>query len=41
MSHGRNQIRRVTRSKDVAKVSYDRMSKLYDLIAGTSEWKFV
>ncbi len=36
-----NQISRVTRSKDAAKISYDRMSKWYDLIAGTSEWKFV
>jgi demethylmenaquinone methyltransferase/2-methoxy-6-polyprenyl-1,4-benzoquinol methylase len=41
MSQDRNQIRRVTRSKDVAKASYDRMSKWYDFIAGTSEWKFV
>ncbi len=37
----KNLISRVTRSKDAAKTSYDRMSKWYDLIAGTSEWKFV
>jgi ubiquinone/menaquinone biosynthesis C-methylase UbiE len=41
MSEDKTQIRRVIRSKDVAKASYDRMSKWYDLIAGTSEWKFV
>ena len=41
MSQGREQISRVTRSKDAAKTSYDRMSKWYDLIAGPSEWKFV
>jgi demethylmenaquinone methyltransferase/2-methoxy-6-polyprenyl-1,4-benzoquinol methylase len=41
MAQDRKQIRRVTRSKDVAKASYNRMSKWYDSIAGTSEWKFV
>ena len=41
MPHKRTQISRVTRSKVVAKASYDRMSKWYDVIAGTSEWKFV
>jgi ubiquinone/menaquinone biosynthesis C-methylase UbiE len=36
-----NPVKRVTRSKNVAKDSYDRLSKWYDFIAGTSEWKFV
>jgi len=41
MQNDRNQISRVTRSKNVAKASYDSMSKWYDLFAGSSEWKFV
>jgi len=41
MSQDRNQISRVTRPKDIAKASYDRMSKWYDIMAGSSEWKFV
>jgi ubiquinone/menaquinone biosynthesis C-methylase UbiE len=35
-----NEISRVTRSKDAAKASYDRMSKFYDLLAGDSEKKY-
>lgn len=41
MKQERNQISRVTRSKAAAKASYDRMSKFYDLMAGSSEGKFV
>jgi demethylmenaquinone methyltransferase/2-methoxy-6-polyprenyl-1,4-benzoquinol methylase len=40
MPRNGKQISRVTRSKEIAKASYDRMSKWYDFLAGTSEWKF-
>jgi len=38
---GKAPVSRVVRSKDQARASYDSMSRIYDWLAGSSEWKFI
>ncbi len=40
MANQEDQILRVKRSKQVAKRSYDRMSRWYDTLASSSEWRY-
>lgn len=40
MANLEDQILRVTRSKQVARRSYDRMSRWYDALASSSEWRY-
>ena len=40
MTEKQNQISRIARSRETAKISYDRMSRRYDLIAGSSERRY-
>jgi ubiquinone/menaquinone biosynthesis C-methylase UbiE len=41
MAISKSPISRVPRSKDQAKTNYDRLSKIYDLLAGSSERRYI